>query len=265
MSSEPIIVDMREGSYKLLPALQKMGLPATEADPPLDSGDLFFMGRGEKGAPVTVGIEHKTLADLISSLRTERLQGHQLIKMRGAKEGEAPAYDFAFLLFEGELLYDAKGTLMRWTERKGRKELRPIPGGMKIGELFKRLLVLHLCGGLIPIPSHSRRDSLRWIEALYHAFTDTDLDKHKSHLAMYLPPTLVVPTQFEETVRTLPGVGMKVAKAAAKVFTRKGKPSIRRALNANSDEWAEIVTQSDKGQQSRVGKVVAQKIIQAVE
>lgn len=257
-----IFVDPREGSKNLVDPLRARGF---EIDDSTElPADLYFVGKGIKGVPVEIGIEYKTIPDLVQSLRTERLQGHQLLEMRGVSEDQPkPAFDFCYLLVEGEPIYDRTGMLMR---RAGRRSFKPL--GMTVNELFKRLNTLHLNGGLNWILMRTQADSVRWIEALYQSWTDDDLDKHTSHIAIYTPPTLLKPTQFEQTIRTLPGVGGRVAKAAAKVFRSpvpgENKPSIRVAINANEDRWAAIETEDDKGKTRKFGLSNAIKLVEAV-
>lgn len=250
-----IWVDPRDGSKELVIPLRAIGIEVVD-DEWLPGGDLKFIGRGEGGSPVTIGIEHKQIADLVSSIRSERLQGHQLLEMRGAKEGALPLYDFAYLLIEGEVLYDARGTLMR---RTGRGTYKPMNGKMTINELYKRLNVLHLCGGLNYIFMKTQRESIKWIEALYQTWTYQDFDEHKSHLAIYNPPTLIPPSEFERVVSGLPGVGRKIAKAAEVRFS-----TIRRALNARTEEWAELVTVDKYGKTRKFGRKAAEKLMEVV-
>lgn len=248
-----ITLDMRLGSEKLLEPLRKAGLPVEEANPPLPAGDLMWIGRGEQGAPLVIGIEYKHLSELISSLRTDRLAGYQLHAMRAAEEGQKPLYDVAYLLVEGEVIYDERGQLLR---RSSRQTFKPL--GMNIDEMRKRLISMHLCGGLNLIESRNQRDSVQWIKSLYHSWTDKDLDEHRSHLALYEPPPLVPLTKFERTVRTLPGVGLQFAKGAEKTFK-----SIRRAINASGREWANIESEND-GKTRKLGQAKAEKIVDYV-
>lgn len=218
-----LLVDYREGSAELVDPLKRMGLPAEEGDIP---ADIAFEGRGIKGAPLMIGVEYKKLGELIGSLRTERLQGHQLLKMRDN-------FALCYLLVEGELLYDSKGRLLR---RTSRRELKPIPGGMSCSELLKRLFVLHICGGLNLIWARSRQDTLKQIEALYRTWTDCDQDQHKSHIAIYQAPTLVEISEFRQFFTRVDGIGFKVSKAVEAHFGG----SIRRAVNAPRSEWLKI-------------------------
>lgn len=249
-----ILVDYRAGSHELVEPLQQLGLPVRETT--LKSADLKFAGRGEGGQSVRVGIEFKKLPELVGSLQTGRLQGDQLLKMRGALTGKRPAYDFAWLLIEGELHYDTRGRLQR---RTGRREFRSMAGGMTVNELLKRVFVLHLCGGLNPLWSRNRQQTLKLIEVLYRVWTDQALDEHKSHLAIYQPPTLVPISQFRRTVSTLPGVGLRVSAAAEKRFK-----SIRQALTARSTDWAALETLDKQQHAKRLGTSVATRIEEAL-
>lgn len=256
-----IFLDMRDGSDKLLEPLRKAGLPVEPASPQLRGGDLFFVGRGNAGAELSIGIEHKTVDDCVNSMRTQRLQGHQLPAMRAAEEGQKPLYDIAYLMIQGELITDASGHLARYT---GRRTLRSL--GMSMSEFRKRVINLHLNGGLNPIFTKNQHDSVEWIRDLYRAWTDKALDEHTSHLAIYQPPTLVPLSQFEQTIASLPDVGIKVARASKRAFThpRTGQPSIRRAINASAKEWAAVETEKD-GKLRKFGLAKAERLVEVLE
>lgn len=200
-----------------------MGLPAERGD---IAADIAFEGRGEGGAPVMVSIEFKKLAELVGALRTQRLQGHQLLKMR-------ENFQFCYLLIEGELHYDAKGYLLK---RAGRREFRTLPGGMVVGELLKRLFVLHLRGGFNVLWARRRQDTLRYIEALYRVWTDKALDQHESHIAIYQAPSLAPVSEFRAFISRLDGISLRKSLTIEKHFGG----SIRKAVAASQSEWMKI-------------------------
>lgn len=243
-----LFVDYREGSHDLVAPLQALGLPTTETE--LESADIAFEGRGEGGLPLQIGIEFKKLGELVGSLRTGRLQGHQLPLMR-------QQYNHSYLLIEGELLYGADGRLLR---RAGRRQFKPMPGGMSVSEFYKRLHVLHLRGGLHPLWAHKREDTLRQIEALYRTWTDCSLDEHKSHIAIYTAPTPVPVSQFRRTVSTLPDISLQMSRGAQQRFG-----SLRRAFAAPVQEWAEVVSTSKDGKTRRLGMKAAQRVVDAIQ
>jgi ERCC4-type nuclease len=221
-----LLVDDRAGSHELVKPLRKLGLPVEETR--LESADVMFEGRGEKGASVLIGIEYKKLGELVQALRTERLQGHQLLKMQAA-------YDFNYLLIEGEVRYGPSGLLTQ-KARYGRREDRAIPGKMGVGELLKRLHVLHLRGGLTPLFARALSDTLQQITALYRVWTDCALDEHKSHIAIYRPPALVPVSEFRVFMQSLNGVGFVASKAAEAHFGG----NIQKAVNATAQEWQQV-------------------------
>ncbi len=231
-----------------------MGLPAEQADLAMGTAgpvaDLAFIGRGVKGKPVSVGIEFKKLGEYVASMRTERLQGAQLPAMRDA-------YDMCWLIVEGEILYSKSGGLER---RVGRKERKPLHGGMGVSELLKRTMVLHICGGLNPWNTQNRTDTLKYIEALYRTWTDVDQDEHKSHIAIYQAPPLTPISKRRMALKAWDDVGMQVSLAAELKFG-----SVKRAANATVQEWASLETTDKKGKVRRLGEKTAQGIVTFLE
>ena len=243
-----IFVDYRAGSKELIAPLRKLGLQVEQTT--LDFGDVMFEGRGEKGEKVLVGVEFKRIEELVGALRTQRLQGHQLVGMRDT-------YKFSYLMYEGELLYDKAGALQQWKKgRFGKKYRVPMPGQMTVNELLKRVYVLHLCGGLTPIHTQSRDHTLQAILALYRTFTDKDLDKHKSHIAAYEAPSIRPVNGLRRTLKTFPDVGMKASLAAQLKFG-----SLIDAVTAPVEEWATLEVIDEKGRPRRLGTAVAEKIV----
>jgi ERCC4-type nuclease len=233
-----ILIDDRAGSKDLIKPLLAAGLPAELTR--LESADIAFIGKGPKGTALDIGIELKRLdggsTDLAQSLRSGRLAGHQLPKMVGAKG----AYDYAWLLVEGMWRHNDQGQVVVY---KGPKRgWSVIPGRMSASELEKQLLTLELCGGLHVRYTNGRSDTIRFIGALYRWFTDKDLDKHKSHLAVHDAPTLTPVSEYRAFYMRLPGVGHQVSLAVENHF--KGGP--RQAVCAGVAEWSEITTGEKK-------------------
>src|SRR5262245_22382982 len=87
----PIRVDDRVGSCDLEPLLKARGLPVELTR--LDYADVCWMGNGPEG-PVLVGVELKTIGDLLSCITSQRFTGHQL-------PGLQDTYSVSYLLVEG--------------------------------------------------------------------------------------------------------------------------------------------------------------------
>ena len=244
-----LLVDSRAGSKDLLTPLQRLGLPAEMTE--LAFGDVAFTGRGIGGKPVDIGIEYKQFGECVASMQSGRLQGHQA-------PGLQDTYDFRWLLVEGEILFDSQGMVQR---RCGRRNLKPLPGHMSISEYWKRLNVLHLCWGLNPAHTLTTPMTLKWIEALYRTWTDADLDKHKSHLAIYEPPRLVPLSNFRRAICKWPGIGIRTSAVLETAF----QGSLRLASNAPADVWARIQVPDDKGKLRKFGESRARAVVNFLE
>jgi ERCC4-type nuclease len=233
-----ILVDSKTGKRDkpedfIIP-LKRLGLPAEKAV--LQFGDFAFVGRGINDTPVSIGIELKKFRDLIVSLRTGRLQGHQLV-------GLQQAFDYRWLIIEGSWKQGRHGELVQGKT--------PVHGRMTGAELEKRLVTLEVQGGLRIRHTFSRADTLRVLGCLYRWWTDRNLDSHDSHITIYHPPTLVPISQFRQTVSTLPGIGLKLSQAVEIHFHK----SLRYAFEASANQWAEI---------EGIGLGTAEKIVNAI-
>ncbi len=241
-----ILIDAAVGSNDLATPLRKLGLPVDVLH--LEAADIAFTGRGVGEEEVFVGIELKRLSDGIQSLRTGRLAGKQLPKLRKFFGG------FAWLLVEGRWIANERGLVS--TYKGPKRGWVPMPGAVRASELEKELLTLEICGGLRRKDTNTRADTLRFISTLYRWWTDKALDEHGSHLAVYEPPTLMPLSPFRQAVCQWPEVGIKTSAAVE----RKFEGSIRRACAANVGEWAEITTVDRHGKERRFGEKAARKV-----
>ena len=247
-----LLVDYRDGSKQLAPALERLGLPVFRNDegglPTIEFGDLAFIGRGPDDKPLDIGVEFKQVGEMASSFRSDRFAGFQL-------PGMLHAYDHSWLVIEGEWQADhdgylvVKGKFGRWVQAHGR---------ITAAEFEKRLLVLGLQHGVYVWPTRARSDTLRFLATLYRAWTDKAVDEHRSTDVVYHKPlvSLRPVTRFCETVTTFPNVGLTVARAAEKVFG-----TIRAAVNASEAQWAAITTTDRNGKNRRVGTSDARSIV----
>ncbi len=197
-----MLVDDRVGSKDLLPALRRSGVPCDLQR--LDFADFAFVGRGLEGADVHIGIELKETRDLISSLRSARFPGHQL-------PGLQSHYDRAWLLTEGIWKASDDGVLQAW-----------VTGGwwttsIMVSDLETWILSQTIRGGISYWHCSTRKDTIRFLTVLYHWWTSKDLDEHRSHPAIYLPPpdraSVIEPSTFVKMASCLPSIGWEKAYA----------------------------------------------------
>jgi len=256
-----ILIDSRAGSKELVKPLAAMGLPVEETM--LDYGDLAFLGRGENGKKVFVGIEHKKLPDLVQSLTNDRLAGHQLPGMLGM-------FDRCWLIVEGEWDHDPEGrvTMFKAKRKRSSKRLRGSPLAVA---LEQRLLTLEIRGGLHVRCCPTQHDTVRFLCGLYRFWTDKDLDEHKSHLAIHAPDLdrgLLIPmSDFRRVIAQIPCIGLRTSAAVEKYFwdADKNEGSFRRMMLATEAEWAEIETINEKTlKPRRIGASRAKQITEAL-
>ena len=205
-----LLVDTAVGSNEFEEPLRKLGLPVEPCH--LDTGDFAFMGRGEKGAPLFIGIEFKKIGELAQALNTDRLVGHQLLEM-------TPVYDRRYLIIEGDYHCNAAGEVVVF---RGKGAPVRLPGAPPFVVLEQRLFNLQTRAGLIVRHTTSRPNTLRTLLAWYRYWTDKDLDDHKSHLAIYAPDIdgelFAGVSDFRRAVKVLcPGIGDKGTKTVEQV------------------------------------------------
>lgn len=204
-----MFIDPRGGSCDLIEPMRALGVKVKEKL--MNSGDIAFTGRGEKGELLGIGIEHKKLADYLASMKG-RLQGRQLTEM-------LKDYDRRYLIIEGEIEHDGQGRL---TRRAGRHFWKTIPGAPPAVEVMKRMFVMELRGGISTYFTTKQRMTCLMLLALYRVWTDKDMDEHKSHLALYAPdldPELMEDIGwFRDACGRLPGVGFKRSKSFESTF-----------------------------------------------
>ena len=240
-----LLVDRRAGSGPLLQPLLDAGVKAQHCLLPF--GD--FAWTSKEGH--SIGVEYKTLGDLISSIRSGRLTGHQLPGMRAM-------YDYSILLVEGTWRHDEHGRVAVY---KGpHKGWVPAPGRMSAAELDKRLFTLSFCAGVSVWTAADRRSTVRLLTSMYRFWTDGCLVDHTSHLAPHQPPSLVPLSPFREAVMMWPEIGLKGSLAAERAFRHEGKPSIRAAVDADLVQWADLTTTDTKGKTRKFGMKAAQKV-----
>lgn len=239
-----ILLDDRAGSRDLAPHFAKLGTPYRLDRLPF--GDCAFLGRGPADTWVHVGVEYKTLDDLLSCLTTGRFVGHQLPGMRAT-------YDQSWLLIEGVWRVNPESGFIE-IPRAGRWETLYVNRrGFGQRELDKHLLTLTVQGGVLVHRVGTERESARWVASLYSWWT-SEWDKHASlHTFDWSGPAgqFTEPDLVQAVAAQLPGVGWVKSKRVAEHFR-----SVLEMVAADRKEWASI---------DGIGKVIADRIVRAVQ
>lgn len=259
-----LYVDDRDGSSELLKPLAALGLPVQEKR--LAAGDLAFVGRGEGGELLSIGVEHKKLPDLIDALNSGRLTANTQ-----SKGGQIPrmirTYDRSYLVVEGDWERSGGGRVSSWKKRGRRGPVRGAPHAI---ELRKRLFVIELRWGIKVVYCKSRRDTLDTIFTWFRVWTDKSLDEHRSHLAIHAPDadtSLRFPmSNFRAGIQAwLPGVGFAASKTIEDWVTtvkdgRRVTEPYRLMLKTHG-EWAALELPDRYGKIKRLGDMRAQNIM----
>lgn len=204
--------------------------------------DVIFTGRGPMGSVIEIGIEYKTIWDVLACINDGRFAGNQLPNLR--------EFDYAFLLIEGMIQEgsDASGCRLEvygspmgkprgWygTDEWGR--------GKRVWtyvEFEHWYFSMMFRGGVCVLPfTRSKWDSGRRVGSLWRAFNDKAWEEHSAHLAhskAHLAPLRGDQPAFLRAISEYGSIGPQGALAADKLF----KSSMRAACAATVDQWAEM-------------------------
>jgi ERCC4-type nuclease len=198
----------------------------------LEFGDVAIMGNGPDG-PVTVGIERKRIRDLVNSIASGRLVGHQI-------PGMMKDYHKSYLLIEGQ--FRAHRITKEIETLAGRVWKEASMGKNKIRwrDLWMFLNSLSVMTGVVVYHCMGMKETVDLITTL-DEWWSKDWDKHKGHLAMYKTTqtgpymSLRKPTLLRRMASELPGIGFGRSKAVEELF--KTVPAM---LSATEEEWLEV-------------------------
>lgn len=222
-----ITIDGRIGSKELTPFLPK----GTWKLGRLNFADACWIGT-VKDEPVTVGMERKSVRDLLNSMSTGRLSGHQLVGLKNS-------YDVVYLVVEGVWRLGADGQM---EVPSGRGKWRALELGRRkymAREYHGYLNTLGVLGGLIVRETRSLRHTAKLVLDLYNWWSKKG---HTSHLAIHKnrfagdeEAVLVRPGLVRRVAAEITGIGWGKSLEVAKRFQ-----SVKEMVEAGEKEWREI-------------------------
>ena len=235
-------VDPRAGSKDLITPLRNLGV-LVESEY-LPAGDVEILGKGPRGRPVLIGVEHKQFEDAIACMRNGRFAD----QLRGMRE----SYEISWLLIEGRIggIGAKEGIAVRRGER-----WFPLPGRVTYQELAAWLQTMCQAGGVLLWRTETQAESVAWLRALEMWWTVKEYEEHRAHLDYYHPPLLANP--FEppslalKVAACLPHIGGVKAERVAGHFR-----SVKKIVLASKADWVHIES---------VGKKTAADIVAAIE
>jgi ERCC4-type nuclease len=234
-----IYLDNRVGSKDLLPLLPKNTAELTH----LEYGDAMFLGRGVDDVPIVIGIERKRINDMLTSMTSGRLSGHQL-------PGLTACYDVVYVVVEGLWRPNPRDGILEVPGRNGWRAVSLGARRFMVKELWSFINTLQLLAGVYVWRTGTARATAQWITNLYHWFNSKPIDAHKSHVAQhiqYAQLSTKQPPLVQRVAAQLPGVGFGRSKTIAKRFD-----SLLDMVLASERDWREI---------DGIGKVLAKRIV----
>lgn len=252
-----LVVDDRAGSGELAPLLRAKGLPVVLARQMY--GDVSFVGFGPGGEPVPIGIEVKSIRDVIQCMTNGRFAGHQL-------PGLVETYSQIYLLIEGGWKPCPRSGVLLIRKNSG-QWIEATVGTRRFmyKDLLSWLFTVSIKGGVRVQQSSDWNEAIIWLSSLYRWWTVTGTggrdgyDEHTSHLAInvahdaafYRDSALLVrPSLLRRVAKELPGVGIEKSAAVANCFS-----SVRTLVEADPDTIALV---------PGIGKTMAVRIWEAI-
>ncbi len=245
-----LLIDPRVGSVDLLPHIKKFGVPCELAQ--LDYGDFVFTGCGPDSTTRTYAFERKRLSDMIQSMRSGRLSGHQLI-------GLLDTYHSVSVIVEGNYRPGKDGIL---EEQHYGKYWKPAAGGkVMYRELDAFTTTLNQLCGVSILRSNDAYETAVMLCTRY-IWAQKEWESHTGHLAIhsdtpewervqsgFIKPSirLVKPSLLRKLANQLEGIGWGRSKAVAEHFT-----TAQEMVNAPVKEWLKI---------EGIGKGIAGKVV----
>ncbi len=210
----------------------------------LEFGDIAFVGNGPNEEPALVGIERKSIGDLLNSITSGRFAGHQL-------PGLLNSYNAVYVIVEGLYRSGYDGIL----ETRSGKEWFPIERGRKwlFSEVECWLTTQEEMAGVRVRRAINPQETAAIIHGLHQWWCSKSYNEHRSHLTLHKPhdTALLRKASLVRVIAAeLPGIGWVRSEQVAKRFH-----TIAELVAADIKEWEGI---------EGIGKETARKVVSAM-
>jgi ERCC4-type nuclease len=222
-----ITIDRRIGSADILnhmpPGVAELG--------DLEYGDAMFVGNGQDDEAWLIGIERKTISDLLNCIASGRLSGHQLIGMNNS-------YHQSYIVVEGLYRPNPKDGILE--VYKFGKWL-PLDLGKRrfmVRDVVAFIQTLQIVAGVVVWHTANLSETANYIVGLHHWWTSKAFEEHHSHMMPHTGVTVeLYKHSFVRRVASqLEGVGWnRRAKAIDGVFQ-----SVVDMALADEEQWRDI-------------------------
>jgi ERCC4-type nuclease len=245
-----LLIDRRNGSIELAPYLARMGAKTEVTE--LEFGDFAFEGNGEHGTAF-IGIERKTLGDLLACISSGRFSGHQL-------PGMVEMYDYQYLIVEG-MYRSGDGGLLEEYNLSKRSWYAVLHGRRQYtyAEVDRWIGTIEVHTPFKVRRAYGMQETAAQLVSMYHRWRSKKWDEHRSHLAFNIasgkpkagPISFRKPSLVQCIAKELPGVGWDRSLAISRSFA-----TVDEMVKASPKRWMEI---------EGIGKGMATKIVDALK
>lgn len=272
-----LTVDNRAGSEQLIPLLERCGVSVQSGR--MTFGDIRFLGAGSQGVPVTVGIEVKSIHDILHCITDGRFAGHQL-------PGMITTYEQAWLLIAGQWRARRSDGLLQYLSKQYQWRDATV-GSRKFmyRDLLAWLLTVRIKTGILVEYVPDWDHAALWVASLYAWWTRvkreggqevTGWESHRSHQAINQASneqfwarvkqeerdngangrglqdhaSLLRPTLCRMVAAQLPGIGYARSENVARAF-----PTVAKLVAATEKELLQV---------EGIGKNGARKVWRAI-
>jgi ERCC4-type nuclease len=205
-----ILVDNRVGSKELLLYFQKIGTKVELTS--LEYGDFCFEGNGPNGK-VCIGVERKTVGDLLNCVDDARYSAHQLPGMNSM-------YNKSILIVEGVWKPDTvTGYLMECVATLTWRPFRQRSQMIRYSKLFRYMLSVQLAGVAVLTSRDQEQTAYNVFEVF--SYFQKKWEDHTSLLEMQklnLPSLNGKPSLVQRWAGEIQGIGVKHSQDATKMF-----------------------------------------------
>ena len=219
-----VVVSSAVGSKELAPLIRAVGVPCDVA--PLAFGDVAFTGNGPDGE-ISIGIERKTLHDMLSCIEDSRYASHQRLGMKSM-------YDVSVLIIEGFWKPREDGVLMESKDSIHYWPCRPHGLTVMYSKLRRYLISIRYTGVSVMITRNMAHTAYDICEE-YH-YHQKKWDKHtslKEIQKLAIPQLSGKPSLARKWANDIDGVGVVLGEQADMHFRRK---AIRLATS-DEEDW----------------------------
>jgi ERCC4-type nuclease len=230
-----IHIDPRSGSGELLPLFLSHRLAPTAQHTPHPPRDLAVTISRAGGVPTLMGIERKSITDMMSSIRMHRLAGEQVPKLLTHYEHHA------YIVLEGNYRISWEtGYLQHWRSVGGEWGWTDILLGkhpFHAAEMNDALVDICEKTPIKIWRTRDQKETVDWVVGK-ERYAQQDWERRHKHLGIHVPAPFVTAGKVSDVRRTAfawEGIGWEKSGEVEKHFA-----TVEQMVNAPASEWMKI-------------------------